>query len=208
QMSRAPKEPSQGSWQLQEDDKGQPIEFNTKTGQTQPAPAGLHPKGTFAKSQQITPAAQSVLQQTEPVKDQVEQLLKALEPYNTSNAGRLTMDRLAYALGEPSAPGELAAQISKLELNRVVDAARILRGSSRAYQALELALKHTPNPWVDKPQLMYQKLQNIRQNLEDVEKDAVAFGKKGQTVGEAQQQLSGGAQPTPQGNDKDPLGIR
>jgi hypothetical protein len=39
-----------GSWQLQEDEKGQPVLFNSKTGQTKAAPANLRAKGTFQKT--------------------------------------------------------------------------------------------------------------------------------------------------------------
>jgi len=39
-----------GSWQLQEDEKGQPVLFNSKTGETKAAPGNLRAKGTFQKT--------------------------------------------------------------------------------------------------------------------------------------------------------------
>lgn len=39
------RKPEEGSWQLAEDDKGNTVEYNTKTGQVRPAPAGLRPRG-------------------------------------------------------------------------------------------------------------------------------------------------------------------
>ncbi len=143
-----------------------------------------------AKADQLTPATQGILQSISPVKDQVDQLISALTPYE--KGGRLTMDRLGYALGEDSPEGSLASEISKLSLDRVIAGARVLKGSSRAYQALEISMQHAPNPWIDKPALMLQKLRTIRQNLDDVEQDAVKYGVKGQTATQAQQQLHGG----------------
>lgn len=204
--NRFPPQTEPGSYMPLYDKDGKVVgAWNPKNGHIAHAPElpGTTAQGEKIAQQnkpdQITPAAQTILQQTEPVKAQVEQLIQALAPYNNPNAGRLTMDRLKYALGEPSAPGELADQISKLELNRIISGARILKGSSRAYQALERAMVHAPNPWVDKPQLMYQKLQTILQNLNDVEKDAIAYGKKGQTAEDAQHHLSGGKVEMPSG---------
>jgi hypothetical protein len=129
-----------------------------------------------AKDTSLSPKAQQVLMETEPTLQQVDQLIAKLEPMRNDNSSRLTLSRIGYALGHASPEGSLADDISKLELDRVVAGARVLKGSSRAYQALELAMKHAPNSWVDTPQLMYNKLTNIRQNLSDVENDAKNLG--------------------------------
>src|SRR6266568_1089286 len=129
-----------------------------------------------AKDTSLSPKAQQVLMETEPTLQQVDQLIAKLEPMRNDNSSRLTLSRIGYALGHASPEGSLADDISKLELDRVVAGARVLKGSSRAYQALELAMKHAPNAWVDTPQLMYNKLTNIRQNLSDVENDAKNLG--------------------------------
>jgi hypothetical protein len=153
-------------------------------------------------AQRLTPATQSILQSTEPVKQQVQQLLNDLEPMKDDNTpGKLFSSRLKYAVGIASPEGSIGEDISKLEMDRVIAGARILKGSSRAYQALELAMKHAPSTWKDSPQLMYQKLTNILQNLTDVEEDAKAFGTKGQTLQSANQKTGStpkarsGAQP-------------
>lgn len=39
-----------GTWSLQEDDQGNPVMFNSKSGQTRPAPASLHTRGTYQKT--------------------------------------------------------------------------------------------------------------------------------------------------------------
>ena len=49
-------------------------------------------------------------------------------------------------------------------------------------KALQMAMQHAPNTWIDSPKMMHQKLTTILQNLNDVEKDAVQYGTKGQTV--------------------------
>jgi hypothetical protein len=135
-------------------------------------------KDRLEKDSALTPAATSIIMNTEPTLQQVDQLLAELEPMKNDNKSRLTMDRIGYAMGNASPKGTLAADISKIELDRVVAGARVLKGSSRAYQALELAMKHAPNSWVDTPNLMYDKLTNIRQNLADVIEDAKKYGGK------------------------------
>ncbi|MBA3914586.1 MAG: hypothetical protein H0X25_12225 [Acidobacteriales bacterium] len=54
--------PEPGSLQLQEDATGHPILFNSKTGVTQPAPDGMQPKGTFAKTVKPVEDAQQYAQ--------------------------------------------------------------------------------------------------------------------------------------------------
>ncbi len=160
-----------------------------RVGPGSTVPEGSVTPADYSKTGKLTPATQTLLQTTDPVKQQVDQLITALTPYKDS--GRMTFDRLKYALGEDSPEGSLASEISKLELTRVVAGARILKGSSRAYQALELAMKHAPNPMIDTPALMLQKLKNIQTNLNDIEADALKFGAKGQTVGDASRKLGG-----------------
>jgi hypothetical protein len=165
-------------------------------------------------AQRLTPATQSILQTTEPVKQQVEQLLRRLEetpegsdkPYKEDNTpGTMAWSRAKYAIGMASPEGSLGEDISKIEMDRVIAGARILKGSSRAYQALELAMKHAPVTWKDSPQLMYQKLTTILQNLTDVEEDAKAFGVKGQTLQDANQK---GASLTSKVQNQAPEGAR
>lgn len=47
ELGPTPKSESpEGSWTLQEDNQGKPVLFNSKTGQSKPAPAGVFPKGS------------------------------------------------------------------------------------------------------------------------------------------------------------------
>lgn len=52
---------NQGTWTLAEDGQGKPILFNSKTGETQAAPAGMQKTGTAAKAQAATAPVQGAL---------------------------------------------------------------------------------------------------------------------------------------------------
>jgi len=142
--------------------------------------------------------AQQTVAQTMPVLDQVNGLMKDLEDLKDNNQnGYLAMDRLGYAMGMAGDKGQLAADISNIELQRVVGAARVMKGSSRSMQALQMAMTHLPNAWVDSPKLMYQKLQNLQQNLQGIVRDSVTYGIKNQTSGDitnkSEKQMGGGS---------------
>lgn len=46
---RAPKDETTGTWTFAEDKDGNPVQMNTKTGETRPAPGGAQPRGTKTK---------------------------------------------------------------------------------------------------------------------------------------------------------------
>jgi hypothetical protein len=96
--------------------------------------------------------------------------------------GYLLGSRIKYSMGMGSPEGELGADISNLSLASVVGAARILQGSSRAYPALKKAMEHTPNTWTGSPKQMRQQLEFMLKNVDDVEQDAVRYGRKGGMV--------------------------
>lgn len=124
----------------------------------------------------LSPAAQRILQETDPTLQAVDRALSELESRKNDNTPfAMAVQRGAYSLGMATKYSQL---INQLELNRVIGAARVLKGSSRAYQALQLAMVHTPNTKTDSPKLMYEKLQNIRQNLADTKADALRYGNK------------------------------
>ena len=130
-----------------------------------------------AKTQALSPAAQKILMETGPVKAQIQDLLQRLEPLHQNNTpGYFAGPRALYSIGVHSDANDLAGQLSEVELSRITGAARVLKGSSRAYQIFEKALTHTPDPWKDSPAQMYSKLQTILKNLEDVENDAYKYG--------------------------------
>lgn len=122
-------------------------------------------------------SARTTLESTAPVVDQVKRAMSLLETRKNDNGllDRTTMERLAYAFGFKPDDADL---ISNLELGRVNGAARILKGSSRALPALELAMKHLPDTKVDTYAKQYSQLENIMLNLKAIEKAAVTYGQK------------------------------
>lgn len=53
---------NQGTWTLDEDKDGKPVLFNSKTGDTKAAPAGIQKSGTFAKGEAKTAPMKSALE--------------------------------------------------------------------------------------------------------------------------------------------------
>ena len=130
----------------------------------------------------LIPAAQKTIEETAPVMDQIDGLLKDIEDLklgDNNQNGYLTMARAKYAVGIASPEGSLGKDIAGLSLGSVVEAASTLKGASRSVLALKKALEHTPNPWVDSPKLMKEKLTTIKTRLKDVMDDAYKYGKKG-----------------------------
>jgi hypothetical protein len=129
----------------------------------------------------LTGPSQNVIVNTQPVLDQVSDLMGKLKDYKDVNTpGYFAADRTAYAMGMKSnVTGEMASQIANLELQKVVAAAAALKGSSRALPALKIAMEHTPNVWTDSPALIYEKLNTIQGRLADVVNDAYTYGRKG-----------------------------
>jgi hypothetical protein len=117
--------------------------------------------------------AQSQIDVNKPLIDLIDKLgLK-----NNNQMGYLTWSRIKYGAGR-NTPGGLADEIANLELSKVTSAASALKGSSRAWAALDLALKHTPNVWVDSPMQIRRKLETINQRLQDVIMEQRRFGTK------------------------------
>ena len=124
----------------------------------------------------LTPAAQRVLYETEPVHDMINRIKTELEPHKNDNTPAANLlPRIAYALGYGTDQG---AFLSALELTRITGGARLIRGSSRAANVLEKAMIHTPNAWKDSSKLMYDKLSTIEKNLTDIEQAARTYGRK------------------------------
>jgi hypothetical protein len=130
----------------------------------------------------LVPSAQTTIENAMPVLDQVDGLLKDIDNLklgDNNQSGYLLASRAKYALGMASPEGSLGKDIAGLSLGSVVEAASTLKGASRSVLALKKALEHTPNPWVDSPKLMKEKLQTIKSRLKDVVDDAYKYGKKG-----------------------------
>ena len=129
----------------------------------------------------LSTAAQNTVMTTDPILTQVQNLKDTIAPLKGNNTpGYYAADRLMYAMGMKSnIAGETADQIANLELQKVVAAASVMKGSSRTIQALRIAMQHTPDVWKDSPAMIYQKLDTIQNRLQDVINDAYTYGKKG-----------------------------
>jgi hypothetical protein len=158
----------------------------------------------------LSPPAIKVITTTQPVLDQVDRLLGDIDRLklgDNNSSGYLFTSRLKYSMGKASPEGTLANDIAGLSLGSVVEAASALQGSSRSIQALKKALVHTPNPWVDSPKLIREKLQTIKDRLNDVVEDANKYGRKRQpsTAGPASSTVPPGMRAP--AKQADPLGI-
>lgn len=105
------------------------------------------------------------------------QLIDQLGLKENNSPGYLMWSRMKYGAGRGT-PGGLADEIANLELTKVTSAANALKGSSRAWAALSLALQHTPNVWVDSPAMIRRKLETINQRLQAVIDEQRRFGTK------------------------------
>ena len=126
-------------------------------------------QSTFKMSAEnpLTPAGQQAIAEAQPVMQQLNRAQAMLESIKDDNMPFTTAPaRLGYAVGMASDYSNL---INNLEMGKVIGAARVLKGSSRAIQALNIAMKHLPDPAKDSPKLMYEKIQNIKQNLADIQ---------------------------------------
>lgn len=120
--------------------------------------------------------AQKIMEDTDPVLDKVNQALKMLEPTKDDNSPYHTFFKnLEYKFGMAN---DATPLITNLNLGQVVGGARILKGSSRAYQMLVKAMEHLPDTSKDSPKLMYEKLVNIKDNLEKIKQDAAKYGQR------------------------------
>ena len=127
--------------------------------------------------------AQTVITKTQPVLDQVDRLVSDIDRLglqDNNDSGYLFTSMMKYKFGKASPDGSLGNDIAGLSLGSVVEAASALGGTSRSLTALKKALQHTPNPWVDSPKLMREKLVTIKERLQDIVHDANEYGRKRQ----------------------------
>jgi hypothetical protein len=168
------------------DEERKQLETALKTGGTITTPeGGKVDVGQLTGGRPLQSWAQQTVVQVQDRLSQVQALKSKLESLKDNNQpGYLAADRLSYAMGMGGENGELASEISNIELQKVVNAAQILKGSSRSWGALQAAIIHTPNAWTDSPKLMYQKLQTIENNLQDMQRDAIQYGQKNERSSE------------------------
>src|SRR5882757_50899 len=144
---------------------------------------GLRTQKLAQDGEALGPTAQKTLMETAPVHDQIQELMQQFDATKGDNTPfKHAGDRAKYAIGISTQAGDAADTIAKLELTRVQGAARVLKGSSRAVQALNLAMKHLPNVWVDSDKLIHDKLSNLDDALQQIEDAAYTYGKKSGVV--------------------------
>ena len=125
---------------------------------------------------ELTPNGQKAVAESEPVLDQVNRAMAMLESTKNENTPLAeALPRLGYSVGIAT---DVSKLINNLELGKVIGASRVLKGGSRALPALELAMKHLPIVEKDSAKLMYEKLQNVKQNLEDIKAAAFQYERK------------------------------
>lgn len=150
-------------------------EFQAKYGVSKNPDGTIQTGSNFAL---LNPHAQQVLMETNPRIDQMNELLAKLAPKkdDDSPAPYLT-DRLAYAAGH-AGPDNVAQQIADLELGKIQTSAALAKGNSRNYQFIQDIYKHQPNLYLDSNKLLYEKLTNIRDNMQRIADGAVKYGNK------------------------------
>lgn len=165
-----------------------PVVPRTSSRVVSPArPTGLIGSDRIVGTGKLPAAAEKVIITTQPVIDQTNALIKQIESLglaNNNQPGYLAKDYIAYRFGHASPDGTLGSQIAALSLGSVVDAASALQGSSRSITALKKAMEHTPNPLVDSPKLLHEKLLNINSRLNDMVNEARSGG-QGQSVSQS-----------------------
>ena len=146
-----------------------------------PSPAGrrlgMSPQQTIKQWENpLTPEAEKTVAEMKPTLAMIDRAIAMLEPVKHENMPFAhSLQRLGYKFGLATDASQL---INQLELIKVMGAARVLKGSSRAYPALEVAMQHLPNAARGSNMLMYEQLQSVRQNLMDVINTSELIGQK------------------------------
>lgn len=145
-------------------------------------PNGLIGNDRIIGTGKLPAAAEKVVITTQPIIDQTDAMIANIDKLglaNNNTRGYLSMDYANYRLGKAAPAGTLANDIAGLSLSSVVDAASALQGTSRSVQALQKAMIHTPNPIIDSPQLLREKLVTINSRLKDMVREAKSAGQGG-----------------------------
>lgn len=150
-------------------------------GRSNPSPAanGLIGNDRVIGTGKLPAGPLKVITTTQPVLDQTQRMIDRIDKLGLANdntSGYLAKDYLQYKLGKATDPGTLGNDIAALSLSSVVDATSALQGGSRALPALRLAMVHTPNPWIDSPKLLREKLVTIQSRLQDIVNEAKSAG--------------------------------
>jgi hypothetical protein len=151
-------------------------------GTASAVPPGVKSLGTAPsqtrreQEQQLTAPALKDLRDTDAVLDLVHKVQAELSKNKNDNTpAKYFLPSLAYKLGYANE----ADLLSKLNIGQIVEAGRLIHPTgTRAVSVLDKAMIHTPQTWSDSPKLMYDKLKNIEDNLQDYRKETLKYGQK------------------------------
>lgn len=144
-----------------------------------------------AKILQQSPLAQKQrdsLAEIDPLLQQTDAVIAALTPYKDKNGltDRMTLDYGKYRMGIKPDEDTPASQIANLQMLGVQAGSRLLKGGSRAYPALQMAMQHAPNAAVDTYANAYDKAVKLKKQLEVVRAAQLQFGQPLTAEGAAQ----------------------
>lgn len=114
----------------------------------------------------------------DPIIAQAAKVAKAFEPYKDDNGfftGRDLTDYALYMAGKKPPDDSPASQLANLQMLRIQAGTRLLKGGSRAYQALEEAMVHAGNGKETRAQI-YDKTSRLLAQLQTVREDEIRFG--------------------------------
>lgn len=118
----------------------------------------------------INPAQQTAIREIDPLIEQAKKVLAAYAPYKDQNGltDRDTIDYGLYMAGQKPPDDSPAAQLANLQMLRVQAGARLLKGGSRAYPALQMAMQHAGNGLTDTRANIYSKTVKLVEQLQRV----------------------------------------
>lgn len=124
----------------------------------------------------LSPPAQKTLADTDSALDLIYRIQAEVQPHKNDNTPLGTaFDAMLYKMGiQTDKSGLIAAE----SINQVASGARLVGGSSRAIQALLLAMQHTPNPNKDTWKMQWDKLQQAETRLKEVRAATYMYGNK------------------------------
>lgn len=143
---------------------------------------------------QYSKTVQDTLAKNQTALDQIDQVLSLLEPFKDDNKPlKSTWDRILYGVGIEG-PGDLAQAISKISVTDILSAGRVLGSAGIRTNQVNYkdALSHTPDVWKDSGKLMYDKLNWMRQTIEDQNRNAMTYQRKSGVI----PPVSGGGAPS------------
>jgi len=146
-------------------------------------------------------AQATALAEIEPIIAQAKKVQAAYAPYKDQNGltDRDSIDYGLYMLGKKPPDDSPSSQLANLQMLKVQAGARLLKGGSRAYPALKMAMQHAGDGFKDTRAQIFDKTSKLLAQLEQVRQEQQSYGRTGAT-GDA-----GG--PAAAGPTSDPLGL-